>query len=271
MSTSPSRRVDLDGPGPSPDSNGDAADPLPRSRTGRYLTALPDEQLPWGSSVSVRRVATPPVRVERRRTSRWANPYRHYGKRILDVALASAGLVALAPVMGAIALAVRATLGSPVLYRQQRAGLDGEPFEMIKFRTMHHDRRRAQRPYDGPDRRQTHKSDADPRHTTLGRFLRRTSLDELPQLCNVLRGDMSLVGPRPEVWEVAHRNGIVDHVRHSVRPGITGLWQISPMRKRAVIEDGLELDARYARSVTLRGDLRVLRATVPVLLSPNGH
>lgn len=270
MSTSPSRRVDFDEPWLPPDPDGAHPGRTP-PRTNRYLSVLPGNRLSTTAGGPVRELAAKPVQVARRGRTRWSNPYRHYGKRVLDVTLASAGLVALAPVMGGIALAIRVTLGSPVLYRQRRVGLNGEPFEMIKFRTMRHDRRQGQRAYEGPERRRTHKSDADPRHTPLGRLLRRTSLDELPQLYNVLRGDMSLVGPRPEVWEVAHSNGIVDHVRHSVRPGVTGLWQVSPLRNRAVISDGLELDARYAGSVTLRGDLRVLRATVPVLLSPNGH
>jgi lipopolysaccharide/colanic/teichoic acid biosynthesis glycosyltransferase len=197
--------------------------------------------------------------------------YRRVGKRGFDITLAAVALVLAAPAFGLISLTIRLTLGPGVLFRQTRVGHGSHPFEMLKFRTMHHDRRQRELPFVGPDRRRTHKSGDDPRHTPLGRILRRTSLDELPQLINVIRGDMSLVGPRPEIWEVAEANGIVDHVRHTVRPGITGPWQISPLRDGALLSEGLELDAEYARSVTARRDLAILLGTIPVLLSPNGH
>ena len=130
--------------------------------------------------------------------------YERYAKRTADLLIAGTALVVLSPLIALTALAVRLRLGSPVLYRQQRIGRGGEAFAVLKFRTMAHDRRgdEPRHAWSGDDRRRTHKSDHDPRHTDLGRFLRRTSLDELPQLWNVLRGDMSVVGPRPELASV---------------------------------------------------------------------
>ena len=188
--------------------------------------------------------------------------YQRRGKRALDTLVACCLLMAVAPVMVAIAIALRVHLGPGVLFRQDRIGMGGRPFTMLKFRTMLPDRRAGDsKGYTGPDRRRTHKHPNDPRHTPLGKLLRRTSLDELPQLLNVIRGDMALVGPRPEVEAVAHATGIVDHPRHWVRPGITGLWQVSPMRADAVIQDGLRLDAQYVSAVTFRQDLSILART----------
>ncbi len=128
---------------------------------------------------------------------------------------------------------------------------------------MLQDRRGAPlaRRYRGPERRTRHKSCDDPRHTPYGRFLRATSLDELPQLFNVLRGQMSLVGPRPELVEVAEREGFVDHPRHLARPGLTGPFQVSPLRSANRISAGLHLDVRYVADITLRRDLAILART----------
>ena len=142
-----------------------------------------------------------------------------------------------APGMVLIAVIVRITLGRGVFYRQSRVGQHRRPFEVLKFRTMLPDRRRTQVPISFPDRRCTHKAKNDPRHTSIGRFLRRWSLDELPQLFNVARGQMSLIGPRPELPSVVARYEPWQHVRHNVKPGMTGLWQVvargvDPMEKR---------------------------------------
>jgi len=131
--------------------------------------------------------------------------WRLVAKRALDRAIAGVGLVVASPVMAATALAVRANLGSPVLFRQTRPGRDGQPFELLKFRTM--------RDGTGSD---------DERLTSVGRFLRATSLDELPQLVNVLRGELSLVGPRPLLVRYLSRYSPEQARRHEVRPGITG-------------------------------------------------
>lgn len=193
--------------------------------------------------------------------------YEKSGKRALDVVLASAALVAAAPAMAAVALAVRISMGPGVIYSQERVGRNSQPFNVLKFRSMNYDRRNERTSYPGEDRRITHKTTADPRHTRLGRFIRKTSLDELPQLINVLRGDMSLVGPRPELFEVAEQRGYLHHPRHRVRPGITGVWQTSPDRS-GYIWQNLHHDETYVAEVSLRNDLQLLART-PAAMTRN--
>ncbi len=182
-------------------------------------------------------------------------------KPIVDRVVAAALLALLAPVLGLVWLAVRLTLGRGAIFRQQRVGLAGQDFTILKFRTMHHDRRCRQTAIAFADRRLTHKTVDDPRHTRLGRFLRATSVDELPQLVNVLRGEMSLVGPRPELSEVADRYDIRWHPRHQVKPGITGLWQISPERGE-LLHENLGADLDYLGTISFQTDLNVLVRTV---------
>lgn len=196
--------------------------------------------------------------------------YGRWGKRCLDVIGAAALLLVLLPVLVVVLLGVRLVLGRGVFYQQQRVGRGGRPFAMKKVRTMLADRRRAELGIAFPDRRRSHKRVDDPRHTRLGRLLRRTSLDELPQLLNVLRGDMSLVGPRPELVDVACRGGLVDHPRHQVRPGITGPWQTSALRRSARISDGLALDLAYVEQMSLRRDLAILGRTAAAVLRGTG-
>lgn len=198
--------------------------------------------------------------------------YERLGKRALDLAGAVVLLVVLAPLLAGVALAVRAMLGTPVLFRQARVGRGGTTFTLYKFRTMKADRRlRPDRrgPARGDGRRRTHKSDRDPRHTPVGRFLRRSSLDELPQLWNILAGDMSLVGPRPELTEVADRHGLRHHPRHRVRPGLTGRWQVSA-RGQGLLHEHVDADLAYVERVTLRGDLAILLATPAAVLRRTG-
>jgi len=198
--------------------------------------------------------------------------YERRGKRALDLVGAWALIALLAPVIVGVAVAVRVQLGAPVLFRQARVGRGGEAFTLYKFRTMKADRRlRAERRARerAGDRRQTHKSTQDPRHTPLGVFLRRTSLDELPQLWNVVRGDMSLVGPRPELTEVADRYGLRDHPRHRVRPGLTGRWQVSE-RGSGLLHENVDVDLAYVERITLLGDLRILFATPSAVLRRTG-
>jgi lipopolysaccharide/colanic/teichoic acid biosynthesis glycosyltransferase len=174
-------------------------------------------------------------------------------KRTLDVLVALAALIVLAPVLGAVALAIALESGAPVLFRQVRVGLGGREFGMYKFRSMVRDAA-AIGPY--------YTSAADPRITRVGRFIRRTSLDELPQLFNVLAGDMSLVGPRPDV--PAQRSLYRQQEwaqRCSVRPGITGLAQAT-LRSEATPQQRLALDLRYAREHSLWLDLRILALTL---------
>jgi lipopolysaccharide/colanic/teichoic acid biosynthesis glycosyltransferase len=166
------------------------------------------------------------------------------------VAASLGALVLLSPLLAAIALAVLASQGRPVLFRQVRPGHRGRPFTMVKFRTM-----RALRP--GDDR---YRTDAR-RVTPLGRFLRVTSLDELPELWNVLRGEMSLVGPRPLLMEYLPEYTPEEHRRHDARPGLTG-WAVVNGRHALKFRDRLKLDVWYVDHWSFWLDLRILARTV---------
>lgn len=181
-------------------------------------------------------------------------------------------LIAMMPLLIAVAIAVRITLGKGVFYTQERVGKDGNPFAVYKFRTMRPDRRapRSLEAYDGPDRRVCHKRIDDPRHTPLGRFLRKTSLDELPQFWNVAAGHMSLVGPRPELVSVVEEKYEPwQHKRHWVKPGITGLWQVTA-RDDTPMYLHTEIDLEYVDRVSFRTDLAILLKTVPALVRRSG-
>jgi lipopolysaccharide/colanic/teichoic acid biosynthesis glycosyltransferase len=170
-------------------------------------------------------------------------------KRLLDVVAASVGLMVSGPLMVVAAIMIRATMGSPVLFRQRRPGLHGRIFTVLKFRTMSVDR----------DRERQSQFDAH-RVTPLGRILRHTSLDELPQLFNVLRGDMSLVGPRPLLPEYLPYYSNRELLRHTVRPGITGWAQVNG-RNSLSWDQRLELDVWYAEHRSMLLDLRILYLT----------
>jgi len=178
-------------------------------------------------------------------------------KRAFDVALGTGALLVALPVMGAIAGIVRATSPGPILYRQERMGLDGRRFHKLKFRTMRPDAESATGPtWAVPD---------DPRRTAVGRFLRRWSLDELPQLINVLRGEMSLVGPRPErpsFVEEFRRRVPGYMLRHKVKAGITGWAQINGWRGNTSIERRIEYDLYYIERWSLAFDLSILLQTL---------
>jgi len=168
-------------------------------------------------------------------------------KRGVDVLASALGLAVTAPVQLATAGLVLATMGSPVLFRQPRPGKDGVVFKLVKFRTMRH-----------PDATRT--SDAD-RLTAVGRFLRATSLDELPTLLNVLKGEMSLVGPRPLLVEYLDRYTPEQARRHEVRPGVTGLAQVSG-RNGLSWEQKFALDVRYVDTRSFAGDVAILAKTL---------
>jgi lipopolysaccharide/colanic/teichoic acid biosynthesis glycosyltransferase len=179
-------------------------------------------------------------------------------KRVIDLFGACAALVLLSPLLAVVALVVRVRMGKPVLFRQQRPGRGGRPFEMTKFRTMT-DRRRP----DGallPDAE---------RLTSLGRFLRRTSIDELPELLNVVRGDMSLVGPRPLLMEYLPLYTAEQARRHEVRPGITGWTQVSG-RNALTWDEKFALDVWYVDHRSTRLDLEILGRTVSQVCSGHG-
>jgi len=174
-------------------------------------------------------------------------------KRMMDIVLSLCALLLLSPLLGAAAIAVALESGRPVLFGQVRLGLWGREFRMYKFRSMVKDAARIGA---------YHTAANDPRITRVGRFLRRTSIDELPQLINVLRGDMSLVGPRPDVPAQRALYSDADWAaRCSVRPGLTGLAQ-ALMRSEATQAERLALDLRYAREHNLWLDLQILRWTL---------
>jgi lipopolysaccharide/colanic/teichoic acid biosynthesis glycosyltransferase len=195
--------------------------------------------------------------------------YDRFLKRCIDVVGSLFCLVVLLPVIAGTALAVRLVLGSNVFFCQERVGRNGRPFRMIKFRSMQQDRRADRADFDGSDRRQTHKSLDDPRHTPVGRFIRKWSLDELPQLFNVVKGEMSLVGPRPELLRVAQAHNLIDHPRHLVRPGITGLWQVSRERS-SLLHENAHVDAEYVSHITFLGDVKILLRTVGAVRKARG-
>lgn len=179
-------------------------------------------------------------------------------KRAFDILVSGILLVVLSPIMAIIAFLVRRKLGSPVFFRQMRPGKDAKPFEMLKFRTMTDAR--------APDG--TLLPDAE-RLTSFGRFLRSTSLDELPELWNVLKGDMSLVGPRPLLMEYLPLYSLEQARRHEVRPGITGWAQVNG-RNALSWEEKFALDIWYVDNRSFRLDLKILALTVLRVLFRSG-
>ena len=199
--------------------------------------------------------------------------WERWARRALDVVIAATALLVGSPLFAVLAVWIRLDGPGPVIFRQQRVGLGGVPFTLLKFRSLRSDgddsahRRLIEAELRGEDttRDGTTKLDVDHRLTRSGRFLRRTSLDELPQLVNVLRGDMSLVGPRPAIpWEVEMFPPWA-MTRATVRPGLTGLWQVSG-RNRLTMTEGLELDVEYVKRATLLFDLQIMFRTIPALL-----
>lgn len=192
-------------------------------------------------------------------------------KRMIDVAVAGGTLLVLAPLMAVLALLVRLTSPGPVFFGQWRAGLGGRPFWIYKFRTMVpgadalKDALRAQSEQDGP----AFKMECDPRITPIGRVLRKTSLDELPQLWNVLRGDMTLVGPRPLPLDEAAGCDQWQQQRLELTPGVTCIWQVKG-RSRVTFVEWMRMDLAYARRRSLWQDIKILFQTVPAVLLRRG-
>lgn len=194
-------------------------------------------------------------------------------KQVMDIALSAIGLVVLSPLLLVTALLVKITSPGPIFFRQQRSGLNGMPFTIYKFRTMVSNAEQlkaelaAMNEMNGP----AFKLSNDPRVTRIGRFLRKFSIDELPQLWNVLRAEMSLVGPRPlPVDEVKRFNDLAHRRRLSVRPGLTCLWQISGRNNVNDFNDWVRLDLEYIDNWSLVLDLKILWRTIPVVLMGTG-
>lgn len=194
-------------------------------------------------------------------------------KRGLDLLLASLGLLAFLPLFGLIALMIKLDSPGPVIFRQRRVGLYGQEFWMLKFRTMVQDAeslREAMVRKNALVGGEAFKPQADPRVTRIGRWLRRTSLDEFPQLLNVLRGDMSLVGPRPLPLYEYSATEALQRERLDVLPGCSGLWQISGRCRITVMCERFGLDVEYVRRWSLRFDLWILLKTVKVVIRGDG-
>jgi lipopolysaccharide/colanic/teichoic acid biosynthesis glycosyltransferase len=179
-------------------------------------------------------------------------------KRVFDIVASVAGLIVLSPVIAIVAYLIRKRLGSPILFRQIRPGLGGKPFEMIKFRTMR----------DALDVNGDPLPDSD-RMTDFGRFLRSSSLDELPELWNVIKGDMSLVGPRPLLMEYLPLYDEVQVRRHDARPGVTGWAQING-RNALSWEEKFKLDVWYVDNHSLLLDLKIIFLTIKKVLIRDG-
>ena len=184
--------------------------------------------------------------------------WRGFGKRALDLALAATAVIALSLLLAALALLVRLRLGSPILFRQLRPGLRGEPFTLCKFRTM----------TDARDAGGQLLPDAE-RLTRFGRFLRASSLDELPELINVVKGEMSLVGPRPLLMQYLSRYSPEQMRRHEVRPGITGWAQVNG-RNAVSWERKFELDVWYVDHQSFWLDLKILWLTLSKIIKRDG-
>jgi lipopolysaccharide/colanic/teichoic acid biosynthesis glycosyltransferase len=211
------------------------------------------------------RLSAPPLT-----DTRHVTVYERFLKPVIDKVLAFVLLIVLAPVLGVVGVMVAKSLGRPIVLRQRRVGKNGERFVLHKFRTMHPDRRSPGREYDGDDRRVTHKHPDDPRLTPVGHTLRKWSLDELPQLWDVLKGTVSIVGPRPELESIVANYEPWQHSRHVVKPGLTGLWQIKA-RGDGEMHEHTDLDIEYVQKVTLRGDLKIMLLTLPAILTRKGY
>lgn len=197
------------------------------------------------------------------------------GKRTFDFLAALGGLIFLSPVMITLAVLVRLQDGGPALFAHTRIGRNGKPFKCYKFRSMVTDAQQrldtllANDPEAAAEWARDQKLRKDPRVTGLGRFIRKTSLDELPQLLNILKGEMSVVGPRPVIMDELARYGTHVDEYLSVTPGVTGPWQVSG-RNDVSYEERVQMDASYARNWTVLGDIWITLKTVPAVLLSRG-
>ncbi len=202
-------------------------------------------------------------------------------KRVIDIGLSAIALIVLLPIFAIVALLVRIDSSGPALFRQERIGKGRKQFTVFKFRTMHHKvddllhREAFERTANGvrtemSNGKQVFKSNEDPRITSIGKFLRTSCLDELPQLFNVLRGEMSIVGPRPALeWELAYYKDW--HLRRfEVKPGLTGPWQVHRAEANN-LDDMLRMDVEYSDSPSVWQDFRLIALTVPAILKERGE
>jgi lipopolysaccharide/colanic/teichoic acid biosynthesis glycosyltransferase len=204
---------------------------------------------------------------------------QQFGKRTLDIIIGTLGIMLLLPVFAVLLLVIRLDSPGPAIFRQRRVGQYEKLFTCLKFRTLYHNaneevhRQAIRRLWAGErlseDPNSPYKLTNDARVTRVGHWLRRTSLDELPQLLNVLRGEMSIVGPRPVIpYELEHFQEW-HHERHNVKPGITGAWQVGG-RGRLNLEEMLELDIEYVRTWSVWTDLKLIVLTIPSIVRGSG-
>jgi exopolysaccharide production protein ExoY len=205
----------------------------------------------------------------------YARPLGGLAKRCIDVVVGAIALVVFLPIFGLVAIAISLLDGRPVLYGHQRVGFGRRPFKCLKFRTMvNHgdevlDRYLRAHPEAEHEWLATRKLKNDPRTTALGTVLRKLSLDELPQLINVLRGEMSIVGPRPIVVDELKMYGADAHYYFQVRPGLTGEWQVSG-RTDSSYDGRVALDRAYVENWSMRKDVHIMLKTVPAVLTTRG-
>ena len=196
-------------------------------------------------------------------------------KRFCDLALALPIFVFALPLLAVISALILIQGGGPVIYRQERCGQNGKPFICYKFRTMHLDAPTALADYlqanpgAAAEWEKTQKLRHDPRITTIGRILRKTSLDELPQLINIIAGEMSVIGPRPVTFEELERYGANLSYYIAARPGVTGLWQVNG-RSTLSYQQRVNFDAQYVKEWSFFKDIKILLKTIPVVLFAKG-
>lgn len=184
------------------------------------------------------------------------NVYSRLIKPIADILFACLLLVLLSPVIILVAISIKLDSRGPIIFKQQRVGRDGKIFEIYKFRSMI---------VNTPSQARSPTNDHDPRVTRVGKFIRKTSLDEIPQLFNILKGEMSFIGPRPELITIVMQYYTdYERMRFIVKPGITGLWQVSPYRT-GYIHENLQFDFSYIENLTLWTDIKVIFLTVKVM------
>jgi exopolysaccharide biosynthesis polyprenyl glycosylphosphotransferase len=235
---------------------------------GVKLTVVPPTRGIFGTATHLGHVADLPLLDY---NTWYVSPSTLALKRIFDVVVSAVALVLTAPLFVLLALGIFANDGRPVLFRQLRAGENGRAFRIFKFRTMIRDAE-AMLPElvsieDLAD--PMFKIKSDPRVTRVGGFLRRTSLDELPQLINVLRGEMSIVGPRPELLDLVERYSPEHEVRLRVKPGITGPWQVYG-RSELTFDEVLAVEREYVENLSLARDLRIVLMTLPAVFGRRG-
>jgi exopolysaccharide biosynthesis polyprenyl glycosylphosphotransferase len=235
---------------------------------GIKLTVVPPSRGIFGTATHLGHVADLPLLDY---NTWYVSPSTLALKRIFDVVVSALGLVLTSPLFVLIALAVFADDGRPVLFRQLRAGENGRAFRIFKFRTMVRHAEAMLPELVSLDELSDpmFKLKSDPRVTGVGRFLRRTSLDELPQLLNVLRGEMSIVGPRPELIDLVERYAPEHEVRLRVKPGITGPWQVYG-RSELAFDEVLAVEREYVENLSLGRDLRIILMTLPAVFGRRG-